>query len=120
MVTTLATVTAAAIGAAAVKHYNKIGIKSMNGPVQQTLETKLAQLEPQTLIVENVSHQHSGHAGSPGTGESHFNVKIVSSKFDGLSRVARHKLVYSILKDELAGPVHALALETHSAEEALK
>jgi BolA family transcriptional regulator, general stress-responsive regulator len=89
----------------------------MTGPVQAILESKLAQLDPQTLQVENVSHQHSGHAGSPGTGESHFNVKVVSSKFSGLSRVARHKLVYSLLKEELAGPVHALALETHSPEE---
>ena len=67
---------------------------------------------------KNDSHLHAGHAGSPGTGNSHFSVRVVSAKFDGLSRVARQQLVYGLLKEEMAGPVHALAMQTLSPAEA--
>lgn len=88
------------------------------GTVQRTLESKFQQLEPELLVVSNVSAQHHGHASTPGTGESHFEVKIVSAKFEGLSRVARQRLVYSLVREELNGPVHALALETKTPQEA--
>ena len=79
--------------------------------VQQGMEEKLTrELTPQSLRLDNVSHHHAGHAGSPGTGNSHFELHLVSERFTGLSRVQRHKLVYGLLKDELAGPVHALQL----------
>ncbi|RED51258.1 BolA family protein [Aestuariispira insulae] len=75
-------------------------------------------LAPVSLEVENDSHLHAGHAGSPGTGDSHFSVRVVSEKFEGLSRVARQQLVYGLLKEELAGPVHALAMKTLTPAEA--
>ncbi len=79
--------------------------------MEETIRTKLtAAFSPVELDVINESHLHAGHAGSPGTGSSHFNVRIVSAAFDGLSRVDRQRKVYAVLKDELAGPVHALAL----------
>lgn len=88
--------------------------------VEKTIDEKLREgLQPQRLVVENVSHQHAGHAGSPNNGQSHFNVTVVSERFEGLSRVARHKAVYALLKEEMAGPIHALALNTHTPAEVL-
>ncbi len=72
---------------------------------------------PAHLEVENESHLHSGHASSPGTGESHFRVTIVSDRFEGASRVERHRLVNEALSAELAGPVHALAIKAISTAE---
>jgi BolA protein len=87
--------------------------------VEQSIEKKLTEaFAPRRLDVVNESHLHSGHAGSPGTGESHFRVTIVSDKFAGLSRVQRHRLVNAMLADELTGPVHALALKTLTPTEA--
>lgn len=87
--------------------------------VEQDIARKLTEgLAPTRLEVENESHLHAGHAGSPGTGASHFRVTIVSDKFDGLNRVARQRLVYDLLKAEMDGPVHALALRTLTPGEA--
>lgn len=73
--------------------------------------------QPARLDVINESHLHAGHRGSPGTGESHFRVVIVSAAFTGKSRLQRHRLVNEVLADELKGKVHALALETRAPEE---
>lgn len=80
--------------------------------VTQAIESKLRHaFAPERLDLVNESDRHAGHAGSPGTGESHFRVTIVSSKFAGLSRVERHRLVNEALAQELAGPVHALTIK---------
>lgn len=87
--------------------------------VEDIITQKLTEaFTPQKLDVINESHLHAGHAGSPGTGSSHFRVTVVSARFEGLSRVERHRLVNEALAQELAGPVHALALNTQSPEEA--
>jgi BolA protein len=87
--------------------------------VAQSIESKLTQaLKPVRLVVEDDSARHAGHAGAGQGGESHFNLEIVSAAFAGQSRVARQRIVYAILKDELAGPVHALSLKTATPEEA--
>ena len=85
------------------------------GMVEDAMRRKLMEaLTPLALEIENESHRHAGHAGSPGTGESHFRLRVVSSAFDGMNRVDRQRLVYSILADELKGPVHALAVRAVS------
>ena len=82
--------------------------------VQQQIETKLTQALPLAHIeVANESHMHSVPPGS----ETHFKVVLVSSEFDGKRAVARHQLVYRVLAEELAGPVHALALHTYTVPE---
>ena len=87
--------------------------------VDDIIKQKLTEaFTPEKLDVVNESHLHAGHAGSPGTGSSHFRVTIVSARFDGLSRVDRHRLINEALATELAGPVHALALKTLSPTEA--
>ena len=74
-------------------------------------EKLMVSLEPTRLDVVNESHQHAGHASSPGTGESHFRVLIVSKDFAGKSRVERHRMVNDLLRDELRDGVHALAIK---------
>lgn len=82
-----------------------------NGEIKAALVGKLqAALAPESLEVIDESAGHQGHAGARPGGETHFRVEIVSQAFAGLSRVERQRLVYRILADELAGPVHALSV----------
>jgi BolA protein len=84
------------------------------GAVATTIDNKLRQrFSPVRLHIEDESHKHAGHVGHREAGETHFRVEIVSAAFEGQNRVARQRLVYEALKDELApGGVHALALST--------
>ena len=89
--------------------------------VETTIREKLtAAFAPTRLDVINESHLHAGHRNSPGTGESHFRVLIVSSAFAGTSRVARHRAVNKLLEAELKGKVHALALGVYAPGEAVE
>ena len=83
--------------------------------IKQKLETALS---PESLTVVDESHRHAGHAGSRPEGETHFAVHIVSSAFEGMSRIDRQRTVNRILAEELAGPVHALAMKTQTPDEA--
>ena len=84
----------------------------------ETMRVKLdSSLAPQRLEIEDDSESHRGHGGWREGGESHFNVEIVSTAFEGASRVARQRMVFDVLKDELAGPVHALSLRCLTPEE---
>ena len=67
-----------------------------------------AALTPTSLQVQDDSHLHAGHAGA--REGRHFSVQISSSRFTGLSRVARHRLVYDSLGSLAAHGVHALAI----------
>jgi BolA protein len=89
--------------------------------VETTIRQKLTEaFAPTRLDVINESHLHAGHRNSPGTGESHFRVLIVSSAFAGASRVARHRAVNKLLEAELKGKVHALALNVYAPGEAVE
>jgi BolA family transcriptional regulator, general stress-responsive regulator len=81
-------------------------------------ERLMVALEPVRLDVVNESELHAGHRGSPGTGNSHFRLLIVSAKFAGQSRVNRHRMVNELMADFLKGSVHALALSTYAPGEA--
>ena len=82
--------------------------------VQETIENKITEaLSPSYLTVMNESYMHSVPPGS----ESHFKLVVVTDSFDGVPRVRRHQTVNGILKDELAGPLHALSMETLTPEE---
>jgi BolA protein len=87
--------------------------------VAATIREKLTnQLAPTQLEIVDESHRHAGHAGARPEGETHFAVTVVSAAFAGLGRVARQRLVYQILADELATHVHALSLTTIAPGEA--
>jgi BolA family transcriptional regulator, general stress-responsive regulator len=66
---------------------------------------------PESLDVTDESHLHEGHAGHRPGGETHFRVYIVSSTFEGKSRIERHRMINATLSGELAGSVHALAIK---------
>lgn len=84
--------------------------------VTQEIEAKLlAAFSPSELVVIDDSESHRGHAGYQEGGESHFNVKIVSDAFAGLSRIQRHRAVHDALGPELIGRIHALALDLSDA-----
>ena len=82
--------------------------------VQNEIEQLLTEhFQPTHLRVDNESHQHSVPANS----ETHFKVELVTEQFATLRKVARHQAVYRVLAEQLAGPVHALALHTYSPAE---
>lgn len=78
-----------------------------------TIEAKLRQaLAPIRLDIEDESHRHAGHVGAPEEGQSHYRLVVVTTAFEGKSRIERQRMVYGILADELAAGVHALAMTT--------
>ena len=86
----------------------------MNAPVAERMAARLHErLHPSQLQVLDESAAPAGHAGANGTGfGTHFRVRIGAPAFTGLSRVARHRLVYDALQDFIAEGVHAIAIET--------
>ncbi|WP_158816197.1 BolA family transcriptional regulator [Methylocapsa sp. S129] len=76
-----------------------------------------AGLEPIRLEVADESHLHAGHSGARAGGETHYRIKVASARFSGKGRVERHRMVYALLADEIAGGVHALALQTLAPSE---
>ena len=91
--------------------------------MDETIRAKLtAAFSPEHLEVINESHLHAGHHHGGGDpfgpeGETHFRVRIVAGGFDGMGRLARHRAVNSVLADELAGTLHALAVEARAPGE---
>ena len=80
------------------------------------IETALrAALAPEALEVQDDSHLHAGHAGA--REGRHFSLRIVSERFNGLSRVARHRLVYDSLHDLIPRGIHALAIDARAPGE---
>jgi BolA protein len=99
----------------------KFATMTVAADIRQKLTSAFA---PIALEVQDESARHAGHAGATrgdgSQGETHFHVKLVSASFEGLSRVERQRRVYTALKDELAGPVHALSLAAFTPAEAQK
>jgi BolA protein len=83
-----------------------------------------AAFAPAALEVRDESARHAGHGGATrddgSQGETHFHVRLVSSAFDGVSRVERQRRIHAALAAELAGPVHALSLALLTPEEAAR
>jgi BolA protein len=84
------------------------GIVSVKARIEEKLQRAF---QPESLTVIDESHLHKGHAGHRPGGETHFRVSVVAKSFAGKSRVERHRMVNAVLADELAGPVHALAVQ---------
>jgi BolA protein len=80
--------------------------------VRDALQERLA---PDLLEVRDDSHLHAGHAGA--REGRHFSVKVVSGRFNGLSRLARHRLVYDSLSDLIPRGIHALAIDARAPGE---
>jgi BolA protein len=83
------------------------------GITAEALRQRLAELlQPSQVEVIDESAAHAGHAGAAPGGGTHFRVRIASPRFDGLSRVQRHRLVYDALREFIDRGLHALAVET--------
>ena len=74
-------------------------------------------LAPTALEVIDDSHQHVGHAGAR-DGRGHFTVVIVSSRFEGIRTVQRHRLVYEAVGDLMQTDIHALSIHAMTPAEA--
>ena len=74
-------------------------------------------LQPLQLEIVDESAAHAGHAGAAG-GAGHYRLVAVSARFAGLSRVARHRLVYDLLIDLMQRDIHALAMTLLAPDEA--
>ena len=81
------------------------------------IRTRLeAELSPQSLQVDDEGHMHVGHEGAKG-GLGHFRVLVVSDKFQGLSPIKRHRLIYQAMGDLMQTDIHALAIEAFTPDE---
>jgi BolA family transcriptional regulator, general stress-responsive regulator len=85
-------------------------------PTAEAIEAQLrAVLDPSELEVLDESAAHAGHSGANGLGfGTHFRVRIAAPGFAGLSRVAKHRLVYDALQKFTDAGLHALAIEIKS------
>jgi BolA protein len=82
----------------------------------QDIEAVLrAAFAPLSLQVQDDSHLHAGHAGA--REGRHFSVQVVSERFNGLSRLARHRLVYDALRPQIQHGIHALAIDARAPAE---
>lgn len=91
-------------------------------PIEDSMRTKISEaLNPTTLEIYNDSHLHSHHKAMAGSTsqETHFRVVITSEAFKSKMQPARHRMVYGLLKEEMAreGGIHALQLRTRTPEE---
>ncbi len=73
----------------------------------------IAAFAPTELLVKDQSHLHAGHAGAQ-EGKGHFEVRIVSDRFAGQSRIARHRMVYDALGSFIDSDIHALKINAVS------
>jgi len=82
-----------------------------------TIQRRLAALEPLSLDLVDESAQHAGHAGWREGGGTHWRLAIVSPRFAGQTAVARHRMVYQALGELMHNPIHALAITARTPEE---
>lgn len=76
---------------------------------ESQMRERLAVLQPESIEIADDSALHAGHAGAA-SGGGHYTLRIVSARFAGQSRVARHRLVYDTLGSLMQHRIHALAL----------
>ena len=90
--------------------------------IAASITTKMtAAFAPAHLEVINVSHMHAGHQEKfNGAGETHFRIRIVTEAFTGKSRLDRHRAITGLLTEELAGELHALAIEAGAPGEPVR
>ena len=81
------------------------------------IKVRLESLNPSFMDITDDSRHHAEHIENPTGGLTHATITIVSEEFIGLASVARHKIIYSLLKDALASSLHALCLKTFTAKE---
>lgn len=89
----------------------------MNQRIDRITALLQAGLAPSECQVEDESALHAGHAGAA-SGGGHYRLRLVSSRFEGQPRIARHRLVYDALQDMMQNDIHALAITALTPAEA--
>ena len=88
----------------------------MKPDLEELKQRLLTRFPDARLSLSDDSHLHAGHAGSAG-GAGHYTVEIVASDFDGLTRIARHRLVYDAVAEWMPHRIHALIVKAASPAE---
>lgn len=83
----------------------------------ELIRERLSTLSPVSLEIEDESALHAGHAGAQ-SGGGHYRLVMVSDCFEGHGKLARHRMIYAALGDMMQGPIHALAIQALTADEA--
>ena len=81
-----------------------------------TIRERLSALEPQSIDLLDESGQHAGHEGAK-AGGSHFRLTIISPRFAGHDKLARHRMIYAALGSLMQREIHALAIQAFTPDE---
>ena len=73
-------------------------------------------LNAESVEIEDQSHLHAGHAGAA-SGGGHYDVIVISSAFNHLNTLGRHRLIYSAVDDLMKKEIHALSIQAFSPDE---
>lgn len=82
----------------------------------EEMQQRLATLAPEAIEIGDDSALHAGHAGAR-SGGGHYNLTIVSPRFDGLLTIKRHRLIYNALGDLMQTKIHALSIKAYAPGE---
>jgi BolA protein len=88
----------------------------MNDRIDRIRERLTATFSPLECQLIDESHLHAGHAGAA-SGAGHYRVRLISACFEGLNRIARHRLVYDCLRDMMHNDIHALNIVAFAPSE---
>jgi BolA protein len=88
----------------------------MNDRIERIRSRLVATFTPVECQLVDESHQHAGHAGAA-SGGGHYRLHLISDRFEGLSRISRHRLVYDCLHDMMHTDIHALAINAQAPSE---
>lgn len=86
----------------------------MTSRLQRIKDVLMDQFKPTSLDIIDDTESHKGHAGSPGTEESHITVVIQADEFKNISRVEAHRKVYDAISTEFQKGLHAVSVKFKS------
>lgn len=84
--------------------------------VGAAIRERLAALDPQSIELLDESDRHAGHAGAS-AGGGHFRLTVVSRRFAGRDKLARHRMIYAALGPLMQREIHALAINALAPDE---
>mgnify|MGYP000971095803 FL=1 len=87
----------------------------MSAETVELLRQRLQSLNPLSVVIEDESHRHAGHAGAREGG--HYELVIVAEAFSGKNTVARHRLIYDAAGDLMRRGIHALSIRAFAPGE---
>ena len=88
----------------------------MSDKTMELIRTRLSALNPVGIELIDDSAAHVGHAGAA-SGGGHYQLRLISARFTGQSKIARHRLVYDALRRLMPQGIHALAIQAHAPDE---